>query len=134
MILLDERLLGRGIETAIARWYRGSVCIIRDLRPGTIIKDGAIPMLLQREAQPTFVTIHESDFWQKVAIREHFRVVCLALPDSRAGEVSNLIQRLLRHPDLKTTANRMGRVIRIASAHAFYYQAGDNTISPLENW
>jgi hypothetical protein len=88
VIVLDEQLLGRGIEGDIARWYRGSVCFITDLRPGTIIKDDAIPTLLQREAEPTFVTINESDFWQKVAINERFCVVCLALPDSRSGEVS----------------------------------------------
>ena len=134
MIVLDEQLLGRRIESAIARWYRGSVCFITDLRPGTIIKDDASPMLLQREAQPTFVTINESDFWQKVAITEHFCVVCLAFPDSRADEVSDLLKRLLRHPDLKTKTRRMGRVVRITSTHASYYQAGNNAIRSLENW
>ncbi len=72
MIVLDEQLLGRGIESAIAHWYRGSVCFITDLRPSTIIKNDAILMLLQRAAQPTFVIINESDFWQKVASRSTF--------------------------------------------------------------
>jgi predicted GTPase len=134
VIVLDEQLLGRGIESAIGRWYRGSVCFITDLRPGTIIKDDAIPMLLQREAQPTFVTINESDFWQKVAITEHFCVVCLALPDSHAGEVSDLLQRLLRHPNLKTKAQRMGRVVRVTSVQASFYEARNSAIRPLENW
>ncbi|HLK55885.1 MAG TPA: hypothetical protein VKU00_04960 [Chthonomonadaceae bacterium] len=58
MIVLDEQLLGRGLETAIARWYPGTVRFITDLRPGTVIKDDAILMLLSREAEPTFLTIN----------------------------------------------------------------------------
>lgn len=31
MIVLDEQLLGRNIETEIARWYRGAVQFIIEL-------------------------------------------------------------------------------------------------------
>lgn len=78
MIVLDEQLLGRNLETAIAQWYQGAVCFITDLRPHTIIKDDAIPRLLQQENQPTFVTINESDFWRKVVINNRFCVFCFA--------------------------------------------------------
>ena len=47
MIVLDEQLLGRDIENQIAHWYQGAVCFIIDLRPDTVIKDDAIPRLLQ---------------------------------------------------------------------------------------
>ncbi len=47
MIVLDEQLLGRDLEIAIARWYRGPVLFITDLRPGSVIKDDAIPVLLR---------------------------------------------------------------------------------------
>lgn len=67
MIVLDEQLLGRNIEEQIARWYQGAICFITDLRPNTVIKDDAIPKLLQQENQPTFVTINEQDFWRKTA-------------------------------------------------------------------
>lgn len=88
MIVLDEQLLGRDIENQIARWYQGAICFIVDLRPNTVIKDEAIPKLLQKESQPTFVTINESDFWRKTAINNQFCMVCFALPDSRAREIS----------------------------------------------
>lgn len=55
MIVLDEQLLGRNIEEQIARWYQGAICFITDLRPNTVIKDDAIPKLLQQENQPTCV-------------------------------------------------------------------------------
>jgi hypothetical protein len=39
MIVVDEQLLGRAIDRDIARWYRGPVRFILDLRPHTVIKD-----------------------------------------------------------------------------------------------
>ena len=95
MIVLDEQLLGRDLEQSIAAWYQGSICFITDLRPDTIIKDDAIPMLLRQQSQPTFVTINERDFWRKVAIDEHFCIVCFALPDYRAREIASSLRTLL---------------------------------------
>jgi predicted GTPase len=51
------------LEAVISRWYRGSVIIIKQLRPGTVIKDEAIPALLRRAKQPTFVTINHTDLY-----------------------------------------------------------------------
>ena len=91
-------------------------------------------MLLHREAEPTFVTINEADFWRQVAITGRFCVICAALPDSRAHEIPAILQRLLRHPDFNTKARRMGRVVRVTAASASYYTADDATIRPVENW
>jgi hypothetical protein len=52
MLVLDEQLLGRNLETEIGQWYQGAVRYIIDLRPNTIIKDDAIPKLLQQESSP----------------------------------------------------------------------------------
>jgi hypothetical protein len=59
MIVLDEQLLGRDLDGEIGKWYQGAVLFVTDLRPGTVIKDEAIPGLLRRQRQPTFVTINE---------------------------------------------------------------------------
>ena len=66
MIVLDEQLLGRDLEREIAKWHPGAVCFITDLRPGSVIKDDAIPKLLLQEKQPIFITINERDFWRKI--------------------------------------------------------------------
>jgi len=68
MIVLDEQLLGRNIEQELAKWYRGRVVFVTELRPDSIIKDEAIPELLRRQNRPTFVTINERDFWRKIKI------------------------------------------------------------------
>ena len=87
MIVLDEHLAGLGVETAIRQWYRGRVCGITELRPGSVIKDEAIP---------------------------HLR------------EISPCLRRLLRLPEFKTCAERMGRVARISGERAAFYQVGSD--------
>lgn len=128
MIVLDEQLLGANLEQAISKWYQGNVCFITDLRPNSIIKDEAIPMLLRKEAQPTFITINERDFWRKVAISEYFCIVCFNLPDSRASEISLLLRNLFRHPEFNIKAKRMGKVVRIADSSVSYYSTSNREI------
>jgi len=38
MIVLDEQLLGRNLEREIAKWYRGKVLFVTDLRMGKVIR------------------------------------------------------------------------------------------------
>ncbi|MBN1993560.1 MAG: hypothetical protein JW953_12745 [Anaerolineae bacterium] len=121
MIVLDEQLLGRHIETKIAKWYRGEVRFITDLRPDTVIKDDAIPELLRQQKQPTFVTINEKDFWRKVTINDQYCVVCFAISDARAGEIPQSLRSLFRRPEFKTKAKRMGKVIRVTKEEIIYY-------------
>jgi hypothetical protein len=128
MIVLDEQLLGRDLETEIAQWYPGTVCFITDLRPHTVIKDDAIPKLLQQASQSTFVTINESDFWRRVAINDQFCVVCFALPDSRAYQVSSVLRAVLHHPAFKAKRDRMGKVIRIVGQEISYYAFDDRRV------
>ncbi len=121
MIVLDEQLLGRNLEVEIARWYRGAVCFVTDLRPNTIIKDDAIPQLLQQQNQPTFITINVPDFWGKIAADNRFCAVCFALPDSQAREIPSRLRVLLGHPSFATKNERMGKVIRVAGNQVSFY-------------
>ncbi len=132
MIVLDEQLLGRELETQIARWYQGAICFITDLRPNTVIKDDAIPRLLRQENQPTFVTINESDFWRKIAITDQFCVVCFALSDSRAREIPQRLRILFDNPLFDTKQKRMGKVVRVAEKEVSYYSVEDRTIRQVE--
>lgn len=132
MIVLDEQLLGRDLETEIAQWYQGAVCFITDLRPNTVIKDDAVPALLQQENQPTFVTINESDFWRRVAVSDRFCVMCFSLPDSRANEIPALLRSVLQHPEFKTKKNRMGKVIRVTGQEISYYAFDNRRIRVVE--
>jgi len=61
MIVFDENVHQRSSMDAVAAWYRGRVISVTVLRPGTIIKDEAIPTLLRRVLRPTFVTTNAVD-------------------------------------------------------------------------
>ena len=121
MIVLDEQLLGRDIEVELSRWYRGSVCFVTDLRPNTIIKDEAIPHLLRKQRQPTFVTINESDFWRRIRADRKYCIICFALSDSRANQIPEKLKTLLRKPEFRSKAKRMGKVIRFTEQSIRFY-------------
>ncbi|QTA87636.1 hypothetical protein [Desulfonema magnum] len=129
MIILDEQLLGRNIETEIAKWYRGAVQFVIELRPRTVIKDEAIPKLLRQQKQPTFVTINEKDFWLKVPANNKYCVVCFTLPDSRSEEISQSLRILFRYPEFSTKSKRMGKVVRITDREISYYTSGMHIIT-----
>ncbi len=128
MIVLDEQLLGRGIAAEISEWYPGSVRFVVDLRPGSVIKDDAIPLLLRQQRQPTFVTINARDFWLKAVPDPRFCVVCFAWPDSRTAEIPQALRTLLRRSQLETKASRMGKVIRVAEGQATYYSSAESGV------
>jgi hypothetical protein len=128
MLVLDEQLLGRDLDTVLAHWYRGPVLFITDLRPGTVIKDDAIPLLLRQQHQATFLTINEPDFWRRVVIDTRFCVVCFALPDSRAGELPALVRAVFRLAPFRTKARRMGSVLRVRHTTVSYYTYRDRDV------
>ena len=125
MIVLDEQLLGRGIEHDIARWYRGKVQFIIDLRPNTVIKDDAIPALLQQQSQPTFVTINDRDFWQRAPCDARYCMVCFTLSDGHTGDIPQSLRTLFRLPEFRTKAQRMGKIVRVTRG-AISYNAVHN--------
>lgn len=131
MSVLDEQLLGRAVDWDIARWYRGPVHCILDLRPHSVIKDDGIPELLRQQSQPTFVTINERDFWQKVEADARYCIVCFPLPASRVRDIPDMLRSLFRRPEFRTKTQRMGKVIRVASEDLRYSTKSDKHISVI---
>jgi hypothetical protein len=121
MIVIDEQLLGYRLDEQIPQWYRGTVTAITHLRPGTVIKDEAIPGLLRTAREPTIVTLNVSDFWRRTQPDRRFCIVCFALPDSRADEIPGLLRRLFAAESFRTRRQRLGKVLRVsADAIRFY--------------
>jgi hypothetical protein len=128
MIVLDEQLLSYGIQAAIARWYRGTVTDITQLRPHTVILDEAIPMLLQAVSRPTFVTINVADFWRRLAPNSRFCIVCCAVPHTRAQAVPDLLRRVLALEPFRTRSRRLGKIVRVSPQHVHYYTTDTRAI------
>ena len=121
MIILDEQLLGYGLQASIGKWYRGTVTGLTALRPGTLILDEAIPELLRAAHQPTFLTINVADFWRRMAPDKHFCILCFALSDKRVAELPRLLRRVLATAPFRTRRTRLGKIARIAPQRLSYY-------------
>src|SRR5262245_38317801 len=113
MIILDEQISNEILADEIEQWYRGKVQYARELRPGTVIKDDAIPSLLFRVKEPTFVTINYEDFWssRKIPASKQYCIVCLKIEARRWKEVSPLLRDILRLKEFNTKRRRMNKVI-----------------------
>ena len=134
MILLDENVHQQSIMASIAAWYRGQVRSLTTLRPNTLIKDEAIPMVLRRVRQPTFVTTNVADFWRRVPAHSRYSIVCVALPNERLHELPSLLRQLLRLPEFNTKAKRMGKVIRVSPSQLQYYERQGDHIASVRTW
>ena len=131
MIVLDEQLQGLGLEEAIARWYRGAVVVVKRLRPGTVIKDEAIPALLRQAKQPTFATINHQDFWRRAPADPSYCIVCFDLAIERARELPSLLHRLFALPEFKTKRTRMGKIVSIRERHIRFYSTRTKQVHVL---
>lgn len=131
MIVLDENLLALRLNNPITVWYPGRVCYVTDLRSGTVIKDEAIPHLLQRLKGTTFVTTNVVDFWRYELAHSRYCIVCLSLPNERVREVPELLRRLLRLPEFTTKSVRMGKVVRISHRNIQYYTGAHKRVHSL---
>lgn len=131
MILLDEQLKNSGLVEHIAGWYRGPVVAITSLRPGTVIKDDALPMLLRVASHPTFVTINVTDFWRRIGAEKAYCVTCFPLPDDRVDEISGLLRQLFRFSEFGTKRARCGKVALVSHTQVRYYQPSGGQVYTL---
>ncbi len=123
MIIVDEQLHDPDLMSAISAWYRGKVVPVTTLRPGTIIKDEAIPALLRSVARPTFVTINVTDFWEKMQSHTRYCIIAVALPKERIPEIPDWLRRLFRIAEFKSKQKRMGKIIRLSGSGIKYYES-----------
>jgi hypothetical protein len=121
MIVLDEQLQGLGLEESIAHWYRGAVITVKQLRPGTVIKDEVIPTLLRQVRQPTFVTINHDDFWRRAPADPSYCMVCFDLSMERVQELASLLRRLFTLSEFSTKRARIGKIVSARERHIRFY-------------
>lgn len=137
MIVLDEHMSNNRVAAAIKAWYKGKIVFVRDLRPGSLIKDDAIPQLLRKtKAKPAFVTINVSHFWQKVPVDKRFCVVRFDIPDlsmSRILPAFSSLNLLFSHPDFGNKKQRGGHVFRMTTrGPTQFYSYCDRQIRSLD--
>ncbi len=127
-IILDDQLFDLEVLVPIARWI--TVQRLRDLRPGEVIKDDRVPVLLRQLRQPTFVTI-DMGFWNRGLRDARYCILCFPLRNDKQYELSGLLRRLLRLPEFRTKRARMGKVAQVRPTHIEYWQLGDEQLHRL---
>jgi hypothetical protein len=127
-IILDDQLFDLEVLVPIARWI--TVQRLRDLRPGEVIKDDRVPGLLRQLRQPTFVTI-DMGFWNRGLRDARYCILCFPLRNEKQYELPGLLRRLLRLPEFRTKAARMGKVAQVSPTHVEYWQLGDERLQRL---
>jgi hypothetical protein len=110
---------------------QGKVVSIKTLRPNTVIKDEAIPSLLSKQKQLTFVTTDVSGFWKKVKPHPKFCIVCVPLPDYRLCELPSLLRRLFRTEGFRTKRERMSKVALVTETTVRFYAVGQPFITEI---
>jgi hypothetical protein len=118
---LGENLDEQRVRMPLTARYRGKVLSVRELRPGSVIKDEAVPTILCQHRNATFVTTNVSDFWRRAPTHACYCIVCVPLPTERQDELVDLLFRLLRHAAFRTA--RKG--VRKGSLIMEYFQADE---------
>lgn len=90
-IILDDQLFDLEVLIPIARWI--TVQRLRDLRPGEVIKDERVPVLLRQLCQPTFVTI-DMGFWDRKLRDARYCVLCFPLRNDEQDKLPELLRHL----------------------------------------
>lgn len=110
MIILDENIPESQWQL-LRSWRIRALLIGRDISEKGI-KDENIAVFLIQQPRQTFFT-RDDGFYDKRLCHSRYCLVYLA---ARPNEAASFARRLLRHPLLKTRAQRLGAVIRVSSA------------------
>lgn len=117
--ILDDQLDVVAVLPRLRRWL--SCMRLQELRPGQHILDDRVPEILLSCRFPTFVTI-DAGFWKRSLCYSGYCIVFVDLDYRRQIEIPGLLRKLLRHPKLKSRAQRMGKVIRLRSSGLSYWE------------
>lgn len=124
-LILDDQLFDVEVLIPLARWI--TVARLRSLHPTEVIKDERVPTILRELRQPTFVTI-DAGFWDRKLRDSKYAVLYFALSHEQQDELPELLRTLFRSDEFKTKSARMGKVARVSTIGAEYWQIGDEKI------
>jgi hypothetical protein len=124
LFVLDEHLDVGLVHDPIVRW--ATARYVRDIRRGEVVKDERILSILPTLRTPTFVT-DDDFFWKRAHCNPRYCIVFVALRGRSHGHVPDLLRRLLRLPEFRTRAARMGKVVQLGEDHVRWWQFGDDS-------
>jgi hypothetical protein len=111
-LILDDQLDVHVVLEPLRRWIGAER--LAGLRPHQRILDERVPAILRTLHQPTFVTI-DHQFSNARWCHPNYCILYIALRDVEQQLLPGLLRALLRHPEFRTRARRMGKVARITT-------------------
>jgi hypothetical protein len=124
LVVLDDHLSVPDVRASLLRW--ATVEYMRDLRPGEVVKDDRVLTVLRTLRTPTFVTV-DRWFWNPQRRDPRYCIVYLALRGRDHTHAPDLLRRLLRLPEFRTRAARMGTVVHVGEDHVRWWRVGDDS-------
>lgn len=129
LFVLDDHLARVAVRERVLRW--ATARYVRDLRPGEVVKDDRILDILRTLRTPTFVIV-DRWFWNRDHRNPGYCLVFLALRGREHTRAPELLRRLLRLPEFRTRAARMGTVVHLGEEHVRWWQLGDEAEHALQ--
>jgi hypothetical protein len=113
LFVLDDQLSEPKVLRPILEWSTAQY--VHALRPDERILDDRVPEILRTLKQPTFLTI-DRGFWDRRFCHPGYCILYFALRDEQQEHLPELLRALLRKPEFRSRARRMGRVARVSTA------------------
>ena len=121
-IVLDEHLGHSEVLEPLRQWVTATK--IEDLVPDEMLKDDRILQILGSQKQPTFVTL-DAGFFRKSRCDRRYCLLYFVVPRQQQSRIPVLLRQLLRLPEFKTKAVRMGKVARVSEGKVEFWQVRD---------
>jgi hypothetical protein len=120
--VIDDQLHQVLVRDAIARW--STARFPREFRPREVVKDERVPVVLRTLQTPTFITIDEG-FWKRTWRDRRYCIIFFALRHDEQADIAPLLRQLVRLPEFRTRAARMGKVASVSRDSVRWWQIGD---------
>jgi hypothetical protein len=120
-IVLDDQLDVQIILPALDPWI--TAVRLQSLRPGEQVLDDRVPEILRTLKTPTFGTIDQG-FWNRRLCHSAYCILFFELRTEEQDRIPAQLRNLLRLPEFRRRAARMGKVARVDGAAVQYWEAG----------
>jgi hypothetical protein len=127
--ILDDQLALGDVLGLLRR--RVTVAYLREVRRDQVIKDERVASILHTIKHPTFITIDDA-FWDRRLRHNGYCMLYFVLRHDEQRDLPELLHRLLRLPEFRTRAARMGRVARVSREQVLFWQLHDETLHAIE--
>jgi hypothetical protein len=85
------------------------------------VLDERVPEILRTVRRPTFITV-DQDFWDRRWCHPDYCILYFALSDEQQFQLPDLLRALLRLPEFRSRAGRMGKVARVRPTAVEWWQ------------